>query len=253
MRLTGWILCLGVLLHSVAARAGVVTVFAAASLTDCLTEMGRDYQAATGEQVEFNFAASSTLARQIEDGAPADIFFSADEAKMDALAGKGLIATNTRVKRLSNSLVIVVPVNSDLKIGSASDLNRPEVQRLALADPKAVPAGVYARAWLQKLGFWAGLEPKVVPCLNVRAALAAVESGDAEAGIVFKTDAAISKKVKVAFAAPLSETPPISYPMAMVAACKEPALAKQFLAWLKSKAADGVFEKFGFIVAGARP
>src|SRR5581483_2129860 len=233
MRLTGWILCCALLPATLAVRAGVITVFAAASLTDCLTEIARDYQTATGEQVEFNFAASSLLARQIQDGAPADIFFSADEAKMDTLASTELIATNTRATRLSNSLVIVVPAGSALKISAATDLTQSTVQRLALADPAGVPAGIYAKEWLQALGLWTALQPKVVPCLNVRATLAAVESGNAETGIVFKTDAAISEKVRAVCTASPSQTPPIRYPMAMVRATRQPALARKFLAWLE--------------------
>jgi molybdate transport system substrate-binding protein len=230
-----------------AARAGTVTVFAAASLADALAEAGRNYQAATGETVALNFAASSLLERQIEAGAPADIFFSADEAKMDALAARGLIVTNTRVSRLSNALVVIVPQDAAAAVAKPEDLARAEVRRIALADPQAVPAGIYAKGWLTKIGLWSAVEKKIVPTANVRAALATVESGDVDAGIVFKTDAAISKKVKVACTAPAGQTPPISYPMAMIKETKQPELARKFLEYLQGAEAGRVFEKYGFV------
>ena len=141
------------MLAAVCARAGSVMVFAASSLTDCLQEIGRNWQGAGHEAVQFNFAASSFLARQIEEGAPADIFFSADEAKMDALAARGLVATNTRSVRLSNSLVVVVPLDSKLELGGPRALARVP-GKIALADPTAVPAGIYAKQWLERLGLW---------------------------------------------------------------------------------------------------
>ncbi|HUZ07960.1 MAG TPA: molybdate ABC transporter substrate-binding protein, partial [Candidatus Paceibacterota bacterium] len=180
-------------------RAAEVTVFAAASLTDSLKEIAANYEKQSGDQITFNFAASSTLARQIEEGAPADIFFSADEAQMNRLTNADLIDTATRKSILDNSLVVVVPSDSALQIKSASSLTNAEVKQIALADPKAVPAGVYAKAWLEKLQLWFAIEPKVVPTENVRAALAAVASGNVEAGVVYKTDAAISKNVKIAY------------------------------------------------------
>ena len=247
-----WTLLFGLLWTTLGARAGTITVFGATSLTDALTEIGQDYERETGEKVVFNFAASSILARQIQDGAPADVFFSADEAKMDGLARQGLIATNTRVRRLSNTLVVVVPLDAKAAALTAADLAKPEIQRVALADPKAVPAGIYAKAWLTRLGLWAAVEPKVIPALNVRAALAMVESGNVEAGIVFKTDAAISRKVKVACAAPTDETPEISYPMAIVQETKQTELARKFLDFLNSEAAGREFEKFGFVVLRPR-
>ena len=171
--------------------AATLHVFAAASLTDSLKEIAAAYEKQTGDKVMFNFGASSFLARQIEEGAPADIFFSADEAKMDGLEKKGLIIKETRTSRLSNSLVIVVTSDSALPIHSAKDLAGPAVKRVALADPKTVPAGIYAKQYLQCAGLWSAIKPKVVPTDNVRAALAAVESGNVEAGMVYKTDASI--------------------------------------------------------------
>jgi molybdate transport system substrate-binding protein len=228
--------------------AAVINVFAAASLTDSLKEIAVTYQKQTGDKVVFNFGASSFLARQIEEGAPADLFFSADEARMDGLEKKGLIVKDTRKSRLSNSLVIVVASEKGAAIETPKDLATDKVKRLALAEPRTVPAGIYAREYLRKQNLWPSVEAKVVPTENVRAALAAVEAGNAEAGIVYKTDAAISKKVKIAYEVPASESPAISYPMAVVKDSKELDAVNRFLKHLGSDESGRVFEKFGFIV-----
>jgi len=229
-------------------RAATITVFAAASLTDCLKEIAANYERQTREKAVFNFGASSFLARQIQEGAPADIFFSADEAKMDGLEARGLILKETRKSRLSNSLVIVIAAGSPLLIHSPQDLAQARVRRVALADPSTVPAGIYSKQCLEKLNLWSAVGPKVVPTDNVRAALAAVESGNVEAGMVYKTDVAISREIKVACEIPPRDSPHISYSMAVVGASKEPAAAKRFITYLNSKEAGLVFEKFGFIV-----
>lgn len=246
------VLILTLILLSLFAQAALhateLTVFAAASLTDALKEIGANYEKQSDDKVAFNFGASSLLARQIEEGAPADIFFSADEAKMDQLEKKDLVIRETRKSRLSNSLVIVTAADSDIKINSPSDLADPKIRRIALADPKAVPAGVYSKAFLEKEKLWNAVEPKVIPTDNVRAALAAVESGNIEAGMVFKTDAAISKKVKVAYEVPPADSPKISYPMAVMKSSKAIESAKKFLDYLSSDAAAKTFEKYGFIV-----
>jgi molybdate transport system substrate-binding protein len=225
-----------------------ITVFAAASLTDVLKAAAAAYEKQTGDKIVFNFGASSLLERQIEEGAPADIFFSADEAKMDSLEKKGLIHKETRKSRLSNSLVIVTAADSDIKINSPAELADAKIRRIALADPKAVPAGVYAKAYLEKQNLWNAVEPKIVPTDNVRAALAAVESGNIEAGIVFKTDAAISKKVKVTYEVPAKDGPKISYPMAVTTNSKSVESAKRFLDYLNSDDAAKSFKNYGFIV-----
>lgn len=230
------------------ANAETLHVFAAASLTDAMKEIATGFEKDTPNKVVFNFGASSTLARQIEEGAPADVFFSADEAKMDGLEKKGLILKETRKSKLSNALVIVVTSDSTLTISKAADLADAKVKRVALADPKTVPAGVYAKEYLTKLKLWSAIEPKVVPTDNVRACLAAVESGNVEAGIVYKTDAAISKKVKVAYEVPKAEGPDISYPLAVVKEAKQPEAAKAFLHYLESDTAKNVLVRFGFIV-----
>ena len=231
-----------------AIRAADLHVFAAASLTECLKDIAAGYEKKSGDRIVFNFAASSLLARQIEEGAPADIFFSADEAKMDGLQAKGLILKETRKSRLSNSLVIVVAADKGAAILNPNDLATTKVKHLAIAEPRTVPAGIYAKEYLQKQNLWAGVEAKVVPTENVRAALAAVEAGNAEAGIVYKTDAALSRKVKIACEVPADQSPAISYPMAMVKETKHAEAAKKFLQHLESEAANNVFERFGFIV-----
>jgi molybdate transport system substrate-binding protein len=229
-------------------RGAEVMVFAASSLTDALKEAGADYEKVRGDKIMFNFGASSMLARQIEEGAPADIFFSADEARMDALEKNGRILKDTRKSRLSNALVIVTTADSRVQIRSAPDLASPDIKRVALADPKSVPSGVYSKQFLESQKLWTAVEPKVVPTQNVRAALAAVESGNVDAGMVFKTDGAISKKVKIACEIAPSSDVKIRYPVAVVKDSKRVEAARQFLHYLNSDAAAKVFQKHGFIV-----
>jgi molybdate transport system substrate-binding protein len=246
-----FLLCL--FLGALPAGAASVTVFAAASLTESLARIAALYERQSHDKIVFNFAASSLLARQIEEGAPADVFFSADEAQMDRLQNKGLIVAKTRQSRLSNTLVIIVAAGSPLSISAPRDLAQPAITRLALADPNAVPAGVYARQFLRKENLWDSLQPRIVPTANVRGALAAVESGNAETAIVYKTDAAISKRVKVAWEVPRAEGPAISYPMAAIKEAPEPAAAERFLDYLGSPAAGKVFAQFGFITRDPAP
>lgn len=234
-------------LSAVSLSAAEVTVFAAVSLTDSLRELKAVYEKRANVKIVLNLGASSTLARQIEEGAPADIFFSADEAKMDRLERQGLIVKGTRQSRLSNSLVLIVAAADGVPVRSPKDLTKPAIKRIALGDPKAVPAGVYAREYLERLGLWKTVLPKVAITENVRAALAAVEAGDAEVGIVYKTDAMISKNVRVAFEVPLTEGPKISYPMALLKEARSPEAAGKFLAFLASESAAGVFAKYGFL------
>jgi len=234
------------LLLAAAARAGEVTVFAAASLADALKELAALHQKNTGDTLKTNLAASNTLALQIREGAPADIFFSADEASMDRVAGQ--IDPATRRSPLSNTLVIVVAAEDGAKVTAPADLGTAAVRRLALAEPQTVPAGIYAKQWLQQQNLWKAVIDKTVPTDNVRACLAAVESGNVDAGIVYKTDALISKKVRVAYEVPAASGPKISYPIALVKGGKNPDEAKKFLAFLATPGARTVFVKFGFIV-----
>jgi molybdate transport system substrate-binding protein len=229
-------------------RAADIYVSAAASLTDVLKEIAIPYEKQSGDNLVFNFAASSVLARQIEEGAPADLIFSADEAKLDALQKAGLLLPETRKSVLSNTLVIVVPNDSTINFSSAKDLAGPGITKIAVGEPSSVPAGIYAKEYLDKLGIWQKVTDKIVPVESVRAALAAVESGNVDAGIVYKTDALISQKVKVAYEIPVSEGPAISYPLAVLKDAKSPDAAKKLAAYLESAPAEAVFEKYGFLV-----
>ena len=223
-------------------------VFAAASLTEALEELAAQFEAQAGAKVLLNLGASSTLARQIQEGAPADVFLSADEAKMDVLEKGGLILPGTRRSVLSNTLVVVVPLDSALRIASPADLAGPRVRAIALAEPQTVPAGIYAKQYLRGLKLWSKVIDRVIPTENVRGALAAVASGNVDAGIVYKTDAAISKQVRVAFEVPVAEGPRISYPFAAVRSSPRPEAARRFLAFLESAAGREVFARRGFLL-----
>ncbi len=231
-----------------AARADEILVSAAASLTDALQPIGAGYQAKAGHTVKFNFGPSSGLARQIEEGAPADIFFSADLAQMDALEKKKLLEPGTRKNLLSNQLVIIVPADSQIAIHSPKDLLKPEVKKIALAEPSSVPAGVYSSKYLADEGLWDQVKPKVVPVQDVRATLASVESGNVEAGFVYKTDAAVSKKVKIVYEVPINKGPKITYPVAIVKDSKRKDAARDFMNYVQSSAGKDLFKKYGFVV-----
>jgi molybdate transport system substrate-binding protein len=231
-----------------AARTDEILVAAAASLTDVLKELSAAYQSKGKNIVNFNFGPSSTLARQIEEGAPADVFFSADLAQMDNLNKKGRLEPGMRKNLLSNQLVIIVPADSKLAIGSPKDLLKPEVKRIALAEPSSVPVGVYSSKYLSDEGLWEKVKPKVVPVLDVRATLASVESGNVEAGFVYKTDAAISKKVKIVFEVPIDMGPKITYPVAIIKESKRKEAARNFMNFVISPASKRIFEKYGFVV-----
>ncbi|HTM09372.1 MAG TPA: molybdate ABC transporter substrate-binding protein [Verrucomicrobiae bacterium] len=242
------IVALMALWHAAFAPAGVtaeILVSAATSLKDALGEIGQAYRA---NIVRFNFASSSELERQIEAGAPADIFFSADLEKMDRLDAHGLIDRATRRNILSNRLVMIARVDSRLALRHPRDLLKPEVKRIVLAQPDSVPAGIYARKFLQAEGLWSGVAPKVVPVLDVRATLAAVESGNVDAGFVYKTDAAISRKIKVLYEVPSDKGPKIVYPIAVTANSKVKPAAADFIAYFAGANAKSTLTKYGFIV-----
>ena len=242
---------LALLLSAASARATELLVFGAASLTDVLQELAGTYEKTTGDKVVFSFGASNTLARQIQAGAPADLFLSADEETMDSLEKSRLLLAGTRKSVLSNTLVVVVTAGSSLQITRPEDLAAPRVRILALAEPQSVPAGIYAKKYLQTKNLWDKVIDKVVPTESVRAALAAVEVGNADAGIVYKTDAGISRKVKIAYEVPRAESPKISYPFAVIAKTQHAEAARRLLTWLESPAALAVFQKYGFLLAGS--
>ena len=226
-----------------APEPGSLLVFAAASLTESLQALGHRFTAGGGPGVEFSFAGSNDLARQIRAGAPADVFFSADAAKMDQVEEAGLVEAGDRVDLLSNVLVVVVPANSTAAIESPRDLAA--LPKIALADPAAVPAGVYARQWLEGLGLWSKIQPNVLPALDVRSALAAVESEAAPAGIVYRTDAAIAKKAKIALE--VRNGPRIIYVVAPLARSRNRSAAGAFVRFLRGPAGKAEFERRGFL------
>lgn len=234
--------------------AAAVTVFAAASLQEALTEAGAAWTAAGGAPVRFSFGASSALARQIDQGGPADLFLSADEDWMDWLAARRRIVPASRRDLLSNRLVLIAPKEShtELTIGPGMPLARAlGGGRLAVADPAAVPAGRYAMAALTSLGVWTQAAGRLLPAETVRTALAWVARGEAPLGIVYATDATAEPRVRVVGVFPASSHPPIRYPGAVVAASRNTAAAR-LLGFLEGPLAATVFRRHGFGVV-ARP
>ncbi|MPZ75020.1 MAG: molybdate ABC transporter substrate-binding protein [Deltaproteobacteria bacterium] len=230
------------------AWADEILVSAAASLSDVLKEISSGYQSKSKHTVKFNFGPSSGLARQIEEGAPAELFFSADLRQMDTLDKNGRLEPGTRKNLVSNQLVIIVPGDSKLSLSSPKDLLKADVKRIALAEPSSVPVGVYSKKYLTDEGLWNKVEAKVVPVQDVRATLASVESGNVEAGFVYKTDAAISKKVKIVYEVPIDKGPKITYPVAIVKESKRKDTARGFMNYVQSPAAKDAFKKCGFVV-----
>ena len=227
-----------------------VTVFAAASLKNALDAVNKACEADVGEQATVSYAASSALAKQIEQGAPADIFMSADLDWIKYLADKNLIKADTETRLLGNSIVLVAPADSKVEATIAADFDLAGLLgdgRLAMANVDAVPAGKYGKAALESLGVWASVEGKVAQAENVRAALALVSTGEAPLGIVYKTDAAADPKVKVVGAFPESSHPQIVYPVAQTAESRD-SDTPAFLKCLQSSKAKVLFEAQGFTV-----
>lgn len=223
-------------------------VSAAVSLREALVDIGRAYEAEGRGRVTFNFGSSNSLARQIVDGGPVDVFVSADEAQMRAAEAQGAVLPETRVVLLSNRLVVIVPTERPRRLASPRDLCGPDFERIALGDPDAVPAGVYAKAYLESVGLWTALEPRVVPVTSVRAALGAVENGGADAAFVYRTDALVSSRVAVAFEVPPGQGPTITYPAAIVRATTRRTRAQGFLDYLGAPTSRALFERHGFTV-----
>ena len=246
-----FLLFLFVLLAPLASRAQELTVFAAASLTDAMKDVSAQWAQAGHQALRMSFGSSSTLARQIEQGAPVNLFASADERWMDYLADKQLIAADTRKELLGNDLVLVVAADKPqhVTIGRGFDLLGllgPN-GRLATGDPAHVPVGIYAEQALRKLGLWDGVAPRLARTDDVRAALLLVERGEAPAGIVYATDAAVSKAVMIAGTFPADRHDPISYPFAVTKA-GDTAEARALLTFLAGPQARAVFEQRGFKV-----
>jgi len=246
--LTAALLSLGTIGARAADAPRGVLVFAAASLANALGDLDNSFTARTGIRVTSSLAASSTLAKQIEAGAAADAFFSADLQWMDYLQQRGLLRPGSRHELLGNSLVLIAPAASSLPrvaIAAGSDLaGSLRGGRLAVADPDSVPAGIYARQALEKLGVWNGVAPRLVRAENVRAALEYVARGDASLGIVYRTDALVEKGVRIVGVFPADSHAPIVYPVALTRHAG--AQATRYLAFITSAAARPIFRKWGF-------
>jgi molybdate transport system substrate-binding protein len=219
-----------------------LVVSAAISLTDALTDIARVFRESGGEHIRYNFAGSNVLARQILNGAPADLFISADDAQMRLAAATG--AVERPIPLLRNRLAVVTPAGKAATVPDVTALAK--ARRVAVGDPSAVPAGVYAREYLMRTGDWQALEPRLLPLANVRAALNAVEAGGADAGIVYESDAAASRRVDLAFVIDGPQAPQIIYPAAVVTASRNKAGAERFLAFLRGPQAGEVFAKYKF-------
>ncbi len=231
--------------------ADKVTVFAAASTTNALSTIGKLFMEKKMGQFVPSFASSSTLAKQIEYGAPANIFVSADTKWMDYLAAKNMIDKKSRMDLLGNRIVLIAPVGSSLrKVDIVSHFNLAGLLgdgKLVMGDPSHVPAGIYGKSALETLGVWDSVSKNVAAAKDVRAALALVERAEAPLGIVYATDAAITDKVKVVGVFPENSHPPIVYPVAAVVG-RDNAVTQRFLTFLKSPEAKAVFTKYGFAV-----
>jgi molybdate transport system substrate-binding protein len=236
-------------------QSASITVSAAISLKDALDELGPIFQVqqhrkngGSGTAVTYNYGGSGTLARQIEQGAPVDVFFSAAEKQMDELAAQGLIVADTRRDLVGNALVLIAPAQATT-LHSFQDLTNPAVKALALGETSTVPAGMYARQTLEHLGLFAALEKKVVYAKDVRAVLTYVETGNADAGLVYQTDANTSTKVHVIAIAPADSHDPILYPAAVLRDSKNKPAARAFVEFLQGPDARAVFQKYGFTSA----
>ncbi|HVO15999.1 MAG TPA: molybdate ABC transporter substrate-binding protein [Alphaproteobacteria bacterium] len=247
------VLSVGMVLSAASARADDLLVFAAASLKNALDDIDSQIAQEQGIKVVASYAASSALAKQIEQAAPADVFISADLDWMGYVAKRNLIRPASRIDLLGNRLVLVAPKDSKTAVHIAPGFPLATLLgdgRLAMADPAHVPAGKYGKAALEKLGVWASVAQKIAPADNVRAALLLVARGETPFGIVYATDAAAEPNVKIADAFPAGSYPPIVYPAAATASSKNPAAAR-YLAYLQSAAARTIFEKHGFTVLQA--
>jgi len=227
-----------------------VQIFAAASLRDACNDVAQAWSEARPEvELVFNFGSSATLAQQIDATRAADLFLSADTAQMELVRQSGAIAFEGPARWLSNQLVVVVPASStEGEWSSANELVHERFPRLSLANPASVPAGKYARAWLEAQGSWGALEARVVPAVDVRAALASVENAACEVGIVYSTDAAISKRVRVVYRVPPEQGPRVEYAIAATRGKAPAPLAAEVLEHFLSPAADACFARRGFLV-----
>ena len=238
--------------HSQAAPPADLTVFAAASLTDVFKVLGGQWHEKTGQTVRFSFAASSTLARQIEQGAPADIFASADEVWMDYLQKAHQIVDATRISPIGNTLVLVAPANAakPVQLTRETDLTKllGADGRLATGDPAHVPVGLYAQQALTWMGQWDAIAPRIARADSVRSALLLVERGEAPYGIVYGTDAAVAPSVAIVGTFPEESHPPVTYPFAVTQRAADNPQARALLAFLAGPDAAAAYKRSGFSI-----
>jgi molybdate transport system substrate-binding protein len=244
LRVIGAVLMILTVCHP--AFAAELLVSAAASLTNAFQEIGGQFERShSGAKVTFNFAASDVLVKQIIQGAPVDVFASADQESMDRAVQENVIDRATRFNFAANRLVLVVPNDSKIVLKSIHDLKTKEVVRIAVGQPATVPAGRYAKRALDEAGLWEGLQGKFIYTQNVRQNLDYVARGEVDAGFVYSTDAAIVKdKVKVAFEVPTPE--PVLYPIAITRASRTPQFAREFVGFVKSEVGQKILQRFGF-------
>lgn len=236
--------------RSVSSEVPRVVVSVAVSLSEALGRAADEFERTTDVTIVLNVGGSDTLATQLLAGASVDLFVSADTRQMDRVEAGGGIVTPTRVDLLSNQLVVVSHLDRGGLVSRITDLERSRVRRIAMGDPDSVPAGVYAREYLESEGIWDAVRSKVVPTRNVRAALAAVEAGNADVGLVYRTDVTLSKSVGIAFVVPVDQGPQIRYVAAVTAAAPQNARARQLLTFLRTGPAQRIFEDAGFIALG---
>ncbi|WP_087088704.1 molybdate ABC transporter substrate-binding protein [Acinetobacter pittii] len=232
---------------SLSVKAESITVYAAASLTNAINDLEKIYEKQNKVEIKTSYAGSSTLAKQIEAGAPADVFISADTQWMDYLQNKKRVAANDRINLLGNRLVLITPKGQSLniKLDKTTDPNKAFTGKICTGDTKSVPVGKYAKQAFTNLGWWSRIEPKLVETEDVRAALNFVARGECQVGIVYATDAAISKNVKVAGVFPENTHSPITYPIGII---KKNLNSTKFYQFLQSNQAKTVFRKYGFSV-----
>jgi molybdate transport system substrate-binding protein len=239
----------GLVAAGAASRQREIHVAAAVSLSEALHEIAAAYERIHGVRVILNLAASNVLARQITAGAKTDLFISADAIQMDVVRGGGLV--RREVDLLLNRLVVLVAADSTAQVASARDLTLPGIARIAIGDPAGVPAGAYAKRYLEHEKVWDVLQLKIITTVSVRAALAALEAGNVDAAIVYRTDALVARRARAAYPSPAE--PVVTYPAALLSATPE---AAQFFGYLRSAEAGKVFERHGFGLpapAGKRP
>ena len=253
LKSTTWLLCLGLTLLVTVVYCGgndkreEILVFAAASLADVMERLGRQFTEAQGVEVSFNLGASTPLAQQIIRGAPADAFLSAGSRPMDVLEQEGMLAPGTRVELLTNELVLAGSpgLAEERGIASVDDLVNADTI-VAIADPDLAPAGRYAREALLNLGLWQKLEPRMAFALDVRVALGYVETGNADVGLVYRTDLRVSEALEIIAPIPKGSYSPIIYPAGVIAGSEHTEGAQKFLAYLQENEATSIFREFGF-------